>query len=100
MDIKIQLICLAVSFLYGVFIAFVVSLNKCVKYKSKLLKVIASFVLTFDLTVLYLLIVYKINGGIFHIYFILLIIVSFLIFYKKTLVLIKCLFKRERLLKK
>lgn len=79
MNIIIQLVCIIISFIYGIFIYFFVKLNKKLIYKNNILfQIIYRLVTTFLLVLLYIIIIYKINKGIFHVYFIILIIIGYL----------------------
>ena len=101
MKIEIQLLCLVFSFIYGLFIAVIVAFNKIYfKKRNNLIRMLASFLLTLNLVLLYILVIYNINQGIFHIYFILLVIMSFLLFYKKIYMSIKRIIKKKSLQKK
>lgn len=80
MDIKTQIIILGVSFFYGVFFSFFLSLNyKFIYSDKKSIKIIVSFLVVFVNVLLYFIILKKINYGIFHIYEILALIIGFII---------------------
>ena len=79
MNVLIQIVCFLISYVYGVFInIFIRFNNKIIKNNSLLWEIIYRLVSTFLLVVLYVVIFYKINGGIFHLYFILLIIIGYM----------------------
>ena len=70
MNIKIQLICIVVSFLYGIFIKITNLLNSRLNNcKNILIKSIINVLYVYIIVLLYIIIIYKINNGIFHIYF-------------------------------
>lgn len=80
MNIKLQIITLIYSFLYGIFFSFFLSLNyKFIYGDKKILKIIVSFFCIIISVLLYFIILQKINNGIFHIYEILVIILGFII---------------------
>jgi len=80
MDIKLQIVTLLVSFFYGIFFSFFLSLNyKFIYNDKKIVKIIMSFLIVIISVLLYFIILRKINYGIFHIYEILSIIMGFII---------------------
>ncbi len=80
MNSYIQLLCLAVSFLYGIFLYFANQFNvKVISNKNILLKIFISLLYVFNISLLYVCFLYKINGGILHVYFVLLIILGFVL---------------------
>lgn len=80
MDIKTQITTLVVSFSYGIFFSFFLSLNyKFIYSDKKIIKTIVSFLVVLVNVLLYFIILKKINYGIFHIYEILALIVGFII---------------------
>ena len=87
MDIKTQLIIFLISFLYGFILANLAYLNyKFLQNKSNFFKFLVNLVFTLDIVFVYLVILYKINGGYFHIYFIVTVVFGYIIsfvFYKK-----------------
>jgi len=80
MNIKLQIITLVVSFFYGIFFSFFLSLNyKFIYSDKKIFKTIISFLVVIINALLYFIILRKINYGIFHIYEILALILGFII---------------------
>lgn len=80
MNIKLQIITLVVSFFYGIFFSFFLSLNyKFIYSDKKIVKTIASFLIVIISVLLYFIILRKINYGIFHVYEILALIFGFII---------------------
>ena len=63
MYIKIQIISILVSFIYGMFIYILMRFNNMFK------GIIKDLLFIYDMVILYIIIIYKINQGIFHIYF-------------------------------
>lgn len=83
MNLKLQLISLIVSFIFGIFLFFMVKVNyKYLFLVSNKKKFIFSSIFCFDLSVLYFLILLYLNEGRLHLYFFLLIIFGFLMAYK------------------
>ena len=69
MNIRIQIITLLLSFIYGIFFSFFLSLNyKFIYGDKKFFKIIISFLIVIVNVLLYFIILKKINNGIFHIY--------------------------------
>jgi|GEM_PF-1892800 len=82
MDYKLQIISLLVSFSFGVLFTILVEINrKLISNKKKYLQNILTVVFIMDIVLLYILIIYKVNGGTFHLYFILLIIFGYITSY-------------------
>ena len=80
MNIKLQIITLIVSFFYGIFFSFFLSLNyKFIYSDKKIIKIIISFLVVIINVLLYFIILRKINYGIFHIYEIFSLILGFLL---------------------
>lgn len=81
MTLKIQIISLIVSFLYGIFFSFLLNINHKLIYSSnKYIKIIGTLLFVIFNSLLYFLILLKVNNGIVHIYCIFSLILGF-IFY-------------------
>ena len=79
MNYKLQLISLIFSFIFGIFFYFSSLLNyKFIKKHSIFIKYGITFVYIVDIALLYILFMYKINYGVVHVYFILLLFCGFL----------------------
>ncbi len=79
MNIKLQIITLVFSYLYGIFFSFFLGLNyKFIYSDKKIIKTIISFLVVIISVLIYFIILKKINNGIFHIYEILCIIIGFI----------------------
>ena len=79
MNSYIQLICLIVSFLYGIFLYYFNIFNiKVISNKSILFKIVISILYLFNISLLYVCFLYKVNGGVLHLYFVLLIILGYI----------------------
>lgn len=82
MILKEQIISIVFSFFYGAFVSIIYNFNyKLLFDVKKILKIIFSLVFTFNLVVIYFLFIKKINGGIIHPYFYLIIVVGFFSFF-------------------
>lgn len=84
MNSYVQLICLIVSFLYGFFINITNNINfKIINNKNIFIKIIISLLYLFNISLLYVVFLYKINNGMLHIYFTLLIFIGYLFSVKR-----------------
>ncbi len=87
MNYKIQLISFLFSFLFGVFLYLTSLLNyKLIKKHSLFIKYLITFVYVVDVALLYVLLMYKVNYGVIHVYFLLVMGIGFLLscfYYKK-----------------
>lgn len=87
MVLKVQIISFVVSFCYGIFFYLLLELNSKLLYSSHfLVRIIVSFLFVLFHTLLYFLIMMKINYGYIHIYFFLCIVGGYLVckvIYKK-----------------
>ena len=80
MNLRIQLISLIVSFLYGGFFYLLLELNYKFLYSSNLVvKIVVSFLFVMLNVLLYFLILMKINYGYVHLYFFLCIILGYFV---------------------
>ncbi len=72
-----------ISFIYGVLFFILSLLNyKLFNKFSLFFKYLVTLLFSFDIAIIYLLIVYKINYGIFHVYYLIFTILGFLVAYK------------------
>ncbi len=79
MDINIQIVCMIFSYLYGVLYYFLIIFNKYITANiSLLLKIITNIIFSLNTVILYLIILYKLNYGVLHFYFFILIIIGFI----------------------
>lgn len=70
MSIKLQLICFAISFIYGILIYWLYFVNRKFIFKSNYLGKIVIYILLSYLSVIgYIDLFYFLNKGMFHIYF-------------------------------
>lgn len=80
MNIRLQIITLLVSFVYGFFFSLFLSLNyKYIYSNSKIIRIITSFLVIIVSVLLYFIILKKINYGIFHAYEVLALILGFIV---------------------
>lgn len=80
MSLKLQIISLIVSFLYGIFFSFLLNINyKIIYNNSKLIKIIGTFIFIIANSLLYFYILLKINNGIVHIYLLLSLLMGFIL---------------------
>ena len=88
MILEEQIASLIFAFIYGIIINILFNLFKKYLYNTKYICIFNNLLFFCDASLIYFIIMYKINGGIIHIYFILTTFASFLIsnkqFYKKN----------------
>ena len=74
----IQIISFLISFIYGIFFYLLSRFNKYIlDNKKKLITLIITTIFIIDIVILYIYIIYKINHGYFHIYFLITVIIGF-----------------------
>jgi hypothetical protein len=84
MPLEIQIKSLLFSFIFGVFFAVMYNLNKRYIYgRERYYKIITTFLFIINLGFFYYLVLLKINFGIIHPYFLIMIYVGFVIANKK-----------------
>ena len=82
--LKEQVLSFIFSFLYGIMISYIYI--KCFNFfysKKKYFCIFNSFLFCFLIIIVFFKMLYIINNGVINIYFILITILSFIIFYKK-----------------
>ena len=73
-----QLLTLFISFLYGIFFYYLTCLNfKLIDNIKVIIKHVITFIYVLDIAIIYIIILYKLNKGYFHIYFIGMVFVGF-----------------------
>lgn len=78
MSLSEQFLSIGFSFIYGVVLSFLYNFNYNLLFnKEKVFKFVFNILFVLDLVLIYFLIIKKINGGIIHPYFYLLIILGF-----------------------
>ena len=80
MSLKLQIISLLFSFLYGIIFYILLRLNKKFLYGNKL-SIVVDMLFILNNVLIYFIILRYINNGIFHIYFLILLIIGFLLSY-------------------
>lgn len=89
MNSNMQLLSFLVSFLFGIVFCLLTITNfKLIEKLKKYLQHIITFMYVIDMIILYIIMLYKLNNGYFHIYFIMMVMVGYLvgyILYKKIL---------------
>ncbi len=79
MDLSVQLQVLTVSFVYGILFSYLLKMQYRYFFEGKrFYRILITFFFTIDNCFLYFLILRTINHGIFHIYFLFLLIIGFL----------------------
>ena len=85
MRIEIQLICFFISFLYGMLINFSMRVHRKLLKKAYLVsKILIYFLATFIMVIMYVDVLFFVNNGNFHIYFMFMIILGFFVGRKFT----------------
>lgn len=78
MSLSEQFLSIGFSFIYGVVLSLLYNFNYNLLFnKEKVFKIVFNILFVLDLVLIYFLIIKKINGGIIHPYFYLLIILGF-----------------------
>ena len=79
MNYKIQLISFICSFIFGIFFYLTSLLNyKIIKNRVVFMQYLISFVYIIDMVLLYILMMYKVNYGVIHIYFVIMMFLGFM----------------------
>ena len=79
MSANLQLICFLASFLYGVIFGLLSKLHfKLISKYHQIFQLLISIVFVIDIVLGYILIMYHLNLGIFHIYFLIFIFLGFI----------------------
>ena len=80
MNSYVQLISLLSSFLYGIILYYLNKLNNnIIKKKNLLIKLIISLLYLFNVSLLYVCFLYKLNNGVLHIYNILFMLTGYVL---------------------
>ncbi len=83
MDAKTQLIVLSFSFTFGFITYYLYKFNyKIINNKKRLYRSLTTIMFSYNLVLIYLIMLFKLNHGNFHIYFFLLLILGFICAYK------------------
>ncbi len=85
MDAKTQIIALCLSFVYGFILYFLTKLNNSIiKNKKKIYRSLITILYTYNLILIYIILIFHINNGTFHLYFFLMIIIGYIMAFKFT----------------
>ncbi len=80
MDYKIQLISFIASFLYGVFFCIFNMFNEyLIRNYKPFFKYLVTFLFILNMVLLFIILIYKINYGIFHLYFIAMVVIGYVL---------------------
>lgn len=80
MSSNIQLVTMFFSFIYGIVFYGLTYINfTIIKNTNKYLKSTISFLFVLNMIVIYSIIIYRLNNGYFHIYFLCLVILSYIL---------------------
>ena len=80
MNSTVQLISFLVSFIYGIIFYLLTRFNKYIIENRKIVfRFIITLIFIIDIAILYIYIIYRINHGYFHIYFIFTVIIGFIV---------------------
>lgn len=89
MNLKIQVISFIFSFVYGAFLFMFLKIQKKILFcRNKKKRILSNFIFSIIISIIYFILIYFINNGVLHLYFLLLIVFGFLIahnFYKKSM---------------
>ncbi len=90
MPASLQLITLGASFLYGFIFYYLMKLNyKLIKNKKRFYQSLITILFMYNIVLLYIIIIFKINNGIFHFYFFIMITLGFFTNLKLTQKMLK-----------
>ena len=90
MDAKTQVIVLSFSFLFGFITYYLCVINyKLINHQKKIYRSLTSILFSYNLVLIYLIFLYKLNHGNFHIYFFFLLILGFFSAYQMSRKLLK-----------
>lgn len=85
-----QIICLSLSFLYGIFFYLIWCLHNLIINKQKrFFKSFSTILLMYIMVLIFIIMIYKVNNGIFHFYFLIMITLGFIVALKLKGVLLK-----------
>lgn len=80
MSLRVQIVSLFFSFVFGIIFSICTNLNyRFLFTKNVYFKIIITFVYILDFALLYFLLIQKINNGIIHIYFFLMVGIGYLV---------------------
>ncbi len=78
MDAKTQVIVLSFSFIFGFLTYFFCNINyKLIKNQKRIYRSIISIMFAYNIVLIYIICLYKLNNGKYHLYFFILLILGF-----------------------
>ena len=79
MSSRLQLLMLCINYIYGFCFFYIILINyNFIKNEVLLLRIIITVLCIMDITILYLIIVYKFTYGVFHIYYLITFILGYM----------------------
>ena len=79
MNSTIQILSFLISFVFGIFFYILTSINfSLINNLKKIWQHILTFIYVIDISIIYMIILFHLNKGYFHIYFILTVIIGFI----------------------
>ena len=82
MELSIQIKTLIVSFVYGIILSYIVISHYKYLFESKMwYRIVLNILFIFDYTLIYFFILKIINNGVFHVYFLFLLILGYVFGY-------------------
>ena len=104
MNAEVQLLTLSVSYLFGFLVFYLYKINyKIIKDKKRFYQSLIMILFMYNIVLIYIIIIFNINHGIFHIYFFIMIALGFytnIKLTKKMLNNVKCRLFIEKIKKK
>lgn len=83
MSLDVQIKSLIVSFIFGIITSYLVKINyKYLFCRNVVLKIIVSTFFIIDLILIYFILLRNINNGIYHFYFLIMILLGYILGYK------------------
>lgn len=80
MTSNMQLLTFLISFIYGVLFYYLTIINfKLIEDLKKYMKHIITFIYVLDMIIIYIIMLYNLNKGYFHIYFIVMVIIGYFV---------------------
>ena len=80
MSSYVQLLSIIFSIFFGILFSLLTILNfKIINNLKKLWKHIITLIYVFDMIIIYIIIIYKLNNGYFHLYFIIMVVISYFV---------------------
>ena len=80
MELSLQIKSLVLSFIYGILLSYIIRLQYKYLFMSKFIyKIILNIFFMFDITMVYFYILRIVNNGVFHLYFLIILILGYLL---------------------